>query len=259
MSRRAQVLLLALLLVPVLAAIACGSSPAPAEKPAATPAAETPKPASAVTKDMHDELGRVAYIQRAVVRGDLESAVEPAKWLVDHPDTPGLPADTASYVKDIKKFAGNVAAAKNLAGAASSTAMMVSYCGACHVAAKVTPALPEVPKPTLTSGAVAHMLEHQWAVDLMYQGLIGPSDELWKKGVEALKAAPLSAAELPKDSTLTAEIVANEKKVHDQADKALKTTDMGTKVALYGEVLNACASCHALHGRVWGPGLPTLK
>jgi hypothetical protein len=103
------------------------------------------------------------------------------------------------------------------------------------------------------------MLEHQWAVDLMYQGLAGPSDELWKKGVDALKAAPLSAADLPRDSSLTTEIVANEKKIHEQADKALKTIDMGSRVALYSEVLGECASCHSLHGRVWGPGLPIGK
>jgi hypothetical protein len=103
------------------------------------------------------------------------------------------------------------------------------------------------------------MLEHQWAVDLMYQGLAGPSDELWTKGVEALQAAPLSATDLPKDASLTAEIVASEKKIHDQAAKALKTTDLGTRVALYSEVLGECATCHSLHGRVWGPGLPIGK
>ena len=57
-------------------------------------------------------------------------------------------------------------------------------CGPFHVAAKVKPALPDVPRPALTGGREAHMLEHQWAVDVMYQGLIGPSDELWKKGVD---------------------------------------------------------------------------
>lgn len=256
MSRRSRPPIIALLLLPLIAVLACGGSQPPAEKPAS---ALPPKPITELTKEMHEQLGKVTIVQQAVIRGDLETAAVPAKWMADHQEVAGFPADTASYVADMKKFAANVAAAKDIKGAAIATTMMISYCGGCHVATKVKPAFPDLPKPTWTKGTAAHMLEHQWAVDLMYQGLAGPSDELWKKGVDALKVAPLSAADLPRDSSLTAEIVANEKKVHEQADKALKTTDMGSRVALYSEVLGECATCHSLHGRVWGPGLPIGK
>jgi len=40
------------------------------------------------------------------------------------------------------------------------------------------------------------------------------------------------------------------------AAKAKTATDLGTKVAVYGEYLAGCAGCHGLHGKVWGPGLP---
>jgi len=255
MSRRSRPLIIGLLL-PLVAVIACGGSQPPAEKPAPAP---PPKPITELTREMHEQLGKVTIVQHAVIRGDLETAAVPAKWMADHQEVAGFPASTASYVADMKKFAANVAGARDIKGAATATTMMFSYCGGCHVAAKVTPAFPDLPKPTWTKGTAAHMLEHQWAVDLMYQGLAGPSDALWKKGVEALRAAPLSAKDLPKDASLTAEIVASEKKVHEQADKALKTTDAGTRVALYSEVLGECATCHSLHGRVWGPGLPIGK
>lgn len=259
MSRRSRFLIIAaLLLLPLVAVLACGGSQPPAEKPAPA-AAPTAKPVTELTKDMHNQLGKVTIVQQAVIRGDLETAAVPAKWMADHQEVAGFPANTASYIVDMKKFAANVAGAKDIKGAATATTMMVSYCGGCHVAAQVKPAFPDLPKPVLVTGTAAHMLEHQWAVDLMYQGLAEPSDELWTKGVDALKAAPLSAADLPKDTSLTAEIVANEKRIHEQAGKALKTSDMGSRVALYSDVLSECATCHSLHGRVWGPGLPIGK
>jgi cytochrome c553 len=258
MSRRSRPLITALLVLSLAAVFACGGSQPPAEKPAAAPAPPS-KPITELTKEMHEQFGKVTVVQQAVIRGDLETAAVPAKWMADHQEVGGFPANTASYVADMKKFAANVAGAKDIKGAATATTMMISYCGSCHAAAQVKPAFPELPKPRSRKGTAAHMLEHQWAVDLMYQGLAGPSDDLWKKGVEALRASPLSAADLPKDASLTAEITASETKVHEQASKTLMTTDMGTRVALYSELLGECATCHRLHGRVWGPGLPIGK
>jgi len=262
MSRHSRSLLALLLLTIALTGFACGGSQPPANQPAAEPAAQPAapqKPVTELTKEMHANLGKITEIERAVIRGDLEAAVEPAKWVVDHQETAGFPANTGSYVADMKKFAANVAGAKDATGAANSTAMMISYCGACHEAAKVKVAFPEVKAPTWTRGRSAHMQTHQYALDLMYQGLAIPSEDQWKKGLEALKTAPLADADLPKDSALTKEIVANETKVHDQAEKALKVSDMGTKVAIYGDVLRECATCHGLHGRVWGPGFTPAK
>jgi len=258
MSRRSRPPIIAFLPLLLIVTLACGGSQPPAEKPAAA-TAPAPKPITELTKEMHDQLGKVTIVQQAVIRGDLETAVAPAKWMADHQEVGGFPAATASYVADMKRFAANVAEAKDIKGAATATTMMVSYCGGCHTAAQVKPAFPLLPKPTWTKGRAAHMLEHQWAVDLMYQGLAAPSDDLWTKGVEALKTAPMAASELPKDTNLTAEIVASEKKVHEQATRAQKTTDAGSRVALYSEVISQCATCHSLHGRVWGPGLPIGK
>jgi cytochrome c553 len=242
----------ALLLVLLAFVVACGSSQPPAEP--AKPA-EPPKPVVEIKPDMHDHLSRVTTIQEAVIRGDLEAVAEPATWIVNHEQAP-LPASTETYAPDIKKTAGMAAGAKDLASAAIATSQLVAACGACHQAAKTPIAWPAQTKPVEGAGIVAHMLEHQWAVDLMYQGLAQPSDEAWKQGVEALKASPLAAKDLPKDQKLTKDIVAYEKKVHELAAKALIATDLGSKVAVYGEALASCASCHGLHGKVWGPGLP---
>jgi cytochrome c553 len=156
----------------------------------------------------------------------------------------------------MKKQAAVVAEAKDFKNAATATAMVISYCGTCHTAAKITPAIPEAARPVAEASLAAHMMEHQWATDLLYQGLVIPSEERWQKGLAAMAATPLSAKDLPKDAKLTKEVVALEKNVHDLASKAKTATDLGTKVAFYGEYIGGCAGCHELHGKVWGPGLP---
>jgi hypothetical protein len=257
MTGRTLSLILALLVLPVVVAVGCGGGQqAPAEQ--AKPA-EPAAPAVDVAKHMHEHLARVTTMQEAVIRGDMEAAVEPARWIADHQETAGLPAGQEAVLADMKKQAAVVAEAKDFKNAATATAMVVSYCGKCHDAAKVTAAIPEAPKPTADGPVAAHMVEHQWATDLLYQGLVIPSEERWQKGLAAMAGAPLAEKDLPKDAKLTKDIAALEKKVHEMAGKAKTATDLGTKVAFYGEYIGGCAGCHGLHGKVWGPGLPKTQ
>jgi hypothetical protein len=260
MTGRTSSLILALLVFPVVVAVGCGGgqqAPAEQSKPAepATPAA----PAADVAKQMHENLARVTAMQEAVIRGDVDAAVEPARWIADHQETTGLPAGQETVLADMKKQAAVVAEAKDFKNAATATAMVISYCGKCHDAGKVTAAIPEAPKPTAEGPVAAHMMEHQWATDMLYQGLVIPSEERWQKGLAAMAGAPLAEKDLPKDAKLTKDIAALEKKVHEMAGKAKTAADLGTKVAFYGEYIGGCAGCHGLHGKVWGPGLPKTQ
>jgi len=90
-------------------------------------------------------------------------------------------------------------------------------------------------------------------VDLMYRGMVAPSEALWKQGAEALKGSPLSDKDLTK---VPKGIAASEARVHEIAGRAAQAADAGARIAIYGELIGGCASCHAGHGRVLGPGLP---
>jgi mono/diheme cytochrome c family protein len=257
MTGRTRSLALALISLFVVAALACGKTqhhPAETAKPA-----EPAAPSVDVSKQMHDNLARVTVMHEAVLRGDIEAAVEPARWIADNQPTAGLPAGTETVLANMKKQAAVVAESKDFKNAATATAMVVSYCGTCHTAAKYTPVIPEPAKALTEPPLAAHMMEHQWATELLYQGLVIPSEERWKKGLAAMATAPLAEKDLPKDSKLTKDVVALEKKVHDLAAKATKAADLGTKVAFYGEYIGSCAGCHELNGKVWGPGLPRTK
>ncbi len=247
-------------LVPALCSMAClvaacGGSPEP-PAPQAPPAAPATTPAVDVGKHMEDHFARVVEIEHAVIRGDLAAVKTPATWIADQQTAAGLPAGSDAYVTDMRRAASGVAAAASVDNAAAATATMVEKCGACHAGTKVTAKFPEVVPPTIVPGTASHMLQHQYAVDLLYQGLAAPSNEAWTKGAEAMKAAPLAYSDLPKDTKLGKEILAFQKRVHELADRAEKAPDQAAKAAIYGELIGGCANCHGLHGGLWGPGLP---
>jgi cytochrome c553 len=205
---------------------------------------------------MTDHFTKVREVEEAVIRGDVDAAHASAQWLADHQETGGLPAGTDTYVGDMKNAARAVASTDVIGNAAVAAASLVGTCGACHQAAKVTLAIPPLIAPATAGDIVSHMRQHQYAVDLMYRGLVVPSDELWTRGAEALKAAPLSDKDMSKVSK---DVMASEARVHELADRAAKASDRGARVAIYGEVIGSCASCHGLHGKVWGPGLPKTQ
>jgi hypothetical protein len=248
-------LLVGLLILSVaLAVSACSTSaPPPAEQPAAAAPAQTSADTAA---RMDSHFGKVRELEQAVIRGDLESAKAAAQWIAEHQETTGLPAGTESYVTTTRNAARAVAASASPGAAGVAAAFAVAACGECHAAAKVTPKMPEVTAPTAVPGTAAHMRAHQYAVDLLYRGMIGPSDTLWKQGAEALKGSPLTDKDLTKASK---EIVASEARVHDLAGRAAQAADAGARIAIYGELIGGCASCHAAHGMVLGPGLPKTR
>lgn len=232
----------------MLLVAACGGSTPPAEDQAPATAAES------VTEHMAEHFARVRDIEHAVIRGDLDAAQAPAQWIVDHQELTNLPEGSGRYLAEIRNAAMGVTSTDNIGNAAVATAAMVVACGSCHAASGASPKMPDVTPLPAAEGTPSHMRQHQQAVDLMYEGLIAPSEDLWKRGAERLKASPLAEADLPQE--LSAGITASEGRVHEMADRAMAAADSGAKVAIYGEIIAGCASCHGLHGKVWGPGIP---
>jgi mono/diheme cytochrome c family protein len=250
MRPRLKLMLLALIPMALIVAACGGSTQPPAQEAQATPAMD-------VARHMSDHFARVREVEEAIIRGDVEAAKAPALWIADHQETAGLPADTALLVTEMKAAAKAVASTDSIGNAAVAASSLVASCGACHMAAKVTPRLPELIAPTVAADTASHMKEHQYAVDLMYRGLVGPSDASWKQGATALKTAPLGGKDLPQQ--VSKDAVVAEARVHELAERAVGATDRGARIAIYGEIIGGCASCHGLHGRVWGPGLPKTQ
>jgi mono/diheme cytochrome c family protein len=217
------------------------------------------KPSSPQTADhMKEHYEKVRVVEAAVIRGDLDAVREPAAWLAAHESSKELDKASASQVSSMRQSARKAADAKDIQTAATATATMLATCGDCHRAAAVVPAPAAVRQP-MVGGVVGHMLKHQQAIDQMADGLIIPSAAQWKAGAEALKSVPLRASDLPRDPKLTREVAAAEDRVHLLAEQAATAAEGATRVKAYAQIISACAQCHGLHGRIWGPGLPKTE
>jgi len=213
--------------------------------------AQAPPAGAAPAGAMAGHFAEIGQVHDAVIRGDLAAARRAAGVLAAG-DSEGLPAKTRPSSDQMKMLAGRVAAATDVAAAASGTAAMLGTCGECHLLAGAHPA-PALPDRPAVGQTVGHMLDHQRALDRMMQGLVVPSSALWNEGAQALRVAPLASGKLPKDPKLTPDVAAGEQRVHQLADQAAGTSDPQARSALYGELLGTCARCHSLHANIWGP------
>jgi len=232
----------------------CGGGSQPAESSQGAPQAP---PKGDIVKHMHEHLAQVEEVQQAVVRGDLEDARTAAKTFADHQVLEGMPSTVTPAIADMMQAAQAVSTAADLPAAGEGTAALVTACGSCHRAMSAAPSFPaQAPAVKPANATAARMLEHQHAVEMLYHGLIAPSDDLWVKGAQALKAAPLKADAFPVDANLAREALEAQSRAHEAAEKAVEAKAPWQRARIYGELVGECASCHALSGRVLGSGLP---
>jgi cytochrome c553 len=201
---------------------------------------------------MEHHFSQVSLIHEALVRGDLRGVSEPARLLAEAEAPGGVAASTAPYVAAMRLAAKRAVDAQDLPSVAAATASMLLSCGDCHRTAGTMP-VPVTPNRPDIGGLVGHMLEHQRAADEMLEGLFIPSEAQWIHGATRFVGAPLHQESLPRDKKLTSEIRKADERVHQLAERATKATAWKDRGDVYAQMLTTCASCHSLHGVVWGP------
>ncbi len=202
---------------------------------------------------MQRHFASVMRVHEAVIRGDLAKARGEARSVADRSDPGDLPPAARPYLQSMQTAAARITGDSTLEDIAASTAAMLAACGDCHRAAGTMPATAP-PSTSELGGGVGHMLAHKAAADLMLQGLTVPSTSSWNEGVKQLAAAPLRKNQMPSDPKLTKQILANETRVHELAERGLDADDVRSRIYVYSELVQTCANCHSLHGKVWGPG-----
>lgn len=128
---------------------------------------------------------------------------------------------------------------------------MLNACGQCHLRSAAHPSLPLRATPEVGT-IVGHMVAHQRAADQMLQGLVTPSDALWKDGARAFSTAALHPADIPVPAMERRQLAATEEKLHRLAGDAAQATEPRARANYYGQLLAACADCHSRSTR-WGP------
>ncbi len=194
---------------------------------------------------MLEHFARATQVQSAVVAGDLDGVDVHAEWLAEHPSPDGLPEGWQPYVKRMRELAWEVKNTRSLTVAAGATADMAGVCGDCHRNFEVKTWLDVTTEPPAGTSLSSRMGRHQWAADRLWEGLIGPSDDAWYAGSEALAEAPLTARQVLGEDEVSADYLAD--RVHTLGREARKTANDQSRVRLYGQLLSTCAECHSLY------------
>ncbi len=199
-----------------------------------------------IVDHMREHFAQVEATRLAVIGGDLDAARERARWLARHEATEGISEGWEQHVMQMQLAAQRVVEASEVAAAAAATAEMGAICGGCHQGMDEGAQFTFVAPPPEEAGVVAHMLRHQWAAERLWEGLVGPSDEAWARGVAALSEAPLQPTESPEEVETLAS------RVHELGARAGEVTGFIDRAKVYGDLLTTCAQCHRLMDA--GPG-----
>lgn len=215
----------------------------------ATACASGPPTREDVRGHMFNNFWRLGEIQGRLIVGDLEGARRPARWLQEHISSEFIPsADPPEdpVVIDLLSYALVVEEARSVGDAARAMAGLAGACGNCHEETDGGPrfAASDPPPDGLTLST--HMLRHVWAADRMFEGLVAAGTERWTSGALALAAQPMRDSLLP-EGVPNARALAE--RLHELGREAAETTDRLAWPALYGEVVETCATCHLGAGR----------
>ena len=197
---------------------------------------------AAVDERMIDHFSRAGQIQSSLIAGDLEAARRPARWVAEHESLTDPDPEAVRWAGSLKQAASDVANAASLDGAADATGRMAAACAGCH-SAEGGPrfrTMVEVPPEGTTTGT--HMVRHLWAMDRMWEGLIGGSDAAWRAGAEAL-ATQGASGEFSSGGASAALAEA----LHEQARTARQLSPAAWPAA-YADMIKICAGCHTLNG-----------
>ena len=197
---------------------------------------------------MYAHFSQVGEVQTALILGDLEAARRPAEWLAEHGRHPAAALGGEAALNRLRAGAQEVARASTVPQATRGAASMAAACGQCHSA--VASPLTMGSRATVPEGDELgeHMVRHLWAADRMWEGLIGPSDDLWRAGSAALAEDALFLAG-PEERGPEVDRIG--RAAHQLGTDARRATDVNARAEVYGLLLATCADCHALAGVDW--------
>ena len=233
----------------LLAAVAgCQASPAPA--PQAVPPPISKSSSDFATKvmevrvHMHVRFAAAKRLEQAIVFSDLARAHGEAKIIAELSEPDVLPT-WQPYIAQIQDAARQVILTKNLAAAASTSALIGRRCAQCHQASEAKLVWAKDRAPATSTRLAADMASHQWATARMWEGLIGPSMDRWREGAQILVDAPLTivaeADNLPPELAVADDVA----RIRLLATRALVADTLDERANLYGELLQNCVGCHA--------------
>lgn len=189
-------------------------------------------------QQMYVHYQQVGEIHAAVIVGDVGAVRAPARALANARSTHGAASD-ASW--DLMQGEARVIQGQSeIDDIARSVARMGMACGDCHTAVGDGPEMNPGEAPPSSQNPGAHMIRHQWGLDRMWEGLVGPSEASWAAGAGALgdEAMQLGSGDWSDDVERLTDLV------HELGGEARHTADWHDRADIYAKLLASCSACH---------------
>lgn len=229
-------------LVLLFALVACDSqtrsSPVPAPPPPPPPA----NPAVQAEMQSHFEAGTT--VRDAIIRGDVAAAKAGFEALGGGDVPYGLPQGSQPLFEAMQGAAKQGAAASTSADQATALVATLRACGGCHAKVNARPEWDVPDAPSRDPGVRQHMARHKWAMDRMYEGVVGPTESSWAQAAAILKDHAVDEAELARGVKLTPEAKAAAERLHELGKEARAAETPELRGEKFAEALTACATCH---------------
>jgi cytochrome c553 len=194
--------------------------------------------------EMHRQFSRTVELQTAVIQGDLGRAREAGAWLATHELIQPFPPEFDPYREEILEQASLISRADQLERIADHTGRIAVACGRCHEATTGGPHFVVAGGPPRGTPQAQQMITHLWALDRMWEGLVGPSHASWKAGAEALREAWRADPSLIPTSSAMGAPKGPGAQLAGLAERALRAGAAEARGVVFGEVLATCRACH---------------
>ncbi len=235
-----------------LVLISCGKQEKQAPEPVPQPAAQEidtpparPAPIDGGLRDhMQSHFDSIRSVEFAISNGNMEQAKAEATALANHQSSEAI-EKYAEEIEAVRTAANAVVQSDSLESMAMSAAKLASQCGHCHLITSSITAFEWTQAPAANATGPERMQRHRWAMDRLWEGLVGPSQSSWEAGLAILKADPIPASVLTLKGM--SEDEANEKLSALQAfaTAAESANELKARTALYGDLLGTCSACHS--------------
>lgn len=204
---------------------------------------------ASLSEHMHRHLSSIRAVKQFIIAGQIDGMREPAAWLAEHEASPELPGNWEPYVTELREHARETAFANHLVFAAASLSEMARTCGDCHRANNVSGVIDENVRPAPVGDSVrVQMRRHLWAADRMWEGLIGPSDTAWNRGIDVLASVDVQATDIGAQPAQQNRVDYLLTRVRELGELGREADSNDARSAVYGEFLSLCADCHSWTG-----------
>lgn len=226
--------------------LACAKEPSSAA--AAPPPDRHPAPASrdigsppgAPSCPMISWVPHVNTARDAILKNDLPVIRAELRWMAA---SPSLPKNLTPPVTPSSATTTSAAESDEPRAAALFLGELGVTCGGCHQGHG--PSIAEPTPPTPDAGVLPHMHRHLWAIDRMWEGLMGPAELNWNQGVALLAGMDLDPSTFvgrDEQDTPAGYLAPWIRRI---GVESLRTGDVQMRGRLYGDLLATCAECHA--------------